>query len=124
MNRFLMICAALLAGTTAAVANTFTNTLENATTQLVDEAWSTDTMTVGGTTSNNLLYIAAGVVFTSTNGVAEFFRIFFGAFDDLRDIGGVRMFFVADPDGTPIELIELPPGVTSTLEMWRGPTPA
>jgi len=38
------------------------------------------------------------------------------------DIGGVRMFFVADPDGTPIEIIELPNGLTSTLEMWRGPS--
>jgi glyoxylase I family protein len=38
------------------------------------------------------------------------------------DIGGVRMFFVADPDGTPIEIIELPNGLTSTVEMWRGPT--
>jgi glyoxylase I family protein len=36
------------------------------------------------------------------------------------DIGGVRMFFVSDPDGTPIELIELPAGITSTLELWRG----
>lgn len=31
------------------------------------------------------------LVFTSTNGVNEFFRIFFSAFDDLRDIGGVRI---------------------------------
>jgi glyoxylase I family protein len=37
------------------------------------------------------------------------------------DIGGVRMFFVADPDGTAIEIIALPNGLTSTLEMWRGP---
>ncbi len=37
------------------------------------------------------------------------------------DIGGVRMFFVADPDGTPIELIELPNGLTSSVELWRGP---
>ena len=37
------------------------------------------------------------------------------------DIGGVRMFFVADPDGTPIELIELPDGLRSTTELWRGP---
>lgn len=36
------------------------------------------------------------------------------------DIGGVRMFFLADPDGTPIELIELPGGLTSTVELWRG----
>jgi glyoxylase I family protein len=38
------------------------------------------------------------------------------------DIGGVRMFFVADPDGTPIELIELPAGLTSSVELWRGPS--
>ena len=31
------------------------------------------------------------LVFTSTNGVNEFFRVFFAAFDDLRDIGGVRI---------------------------------
>lgn len=35
------------------------------------------------------------------------------------DIGGVRMFFIYDPDGTPIELLELPGGVTSTLRLWR-----
>ena len=38
---------------------------------------------------------------------------------DPVEIGGVRMFFVADPDGTPIELIELPDGLTSTVELWR-----
>lgn len=37
------------------------------------------------------------------------------------DIGGVRMFFVTDPDGTPIEIIELPAGLTSSVELWRGP---
>lgn len=37
------------------------------------------------------------------------------------DIGGVRMFFVADPDGTPIEIIELPAGLTSSVELWRDP---
>ena len=36
------------------------------------------------------------------------------------EIGGVRMFFVKDPDGTPVELIELPGGVRSTYEMHRG----
>ena len=36
-----------------------------------------------------------------------------------RDIGGVRMLFVDDPDQTPIEFIELPDGVGSTLQMWR-----
>lgn len=35
------------------------------------------------------------------------------------DIGGVRMFFIYDPDDTPIELLELPAGVTSTLQLWR-----
>ncbi|OBG89979.1 extradiol dioxygenase [Mycobacterium sp. E136] len=35
------------------------------------------------------------------------------------EIAGVRMLFVYDPDGTPIEFIELPAGVKSTLEMWR-----
>jgi catechol 2,3-dioxygenase-like lactoylglutathione lyase family enzyme len=36
------------------------------------------------------------------------------------DIGGVRMFFVKDPDGTPVEFIGLPNGVRSTYEMYRG----
>jgi catechol 2,3-dioxygenase-like lactoylglutathione lyase family enzyme len=36
------------------------------------------------------------------------------------EIGGVRMFFVKDPDGTPVEFIELPKGVRSTYEMHRG----
>ncbi|WP_197503419.1 VOC family protein [Mycobacterium sp. E740] len=35
------------------------------------------------------------------------------------EIAGVRMLFVYDPDGTPIELIELPNGAQSTLQMWR-----
>lgn len=35
------------------------------------------------------------------------------------EIAGVRMLFVYDPDGTPIELIELPAGMKSTLQMWR-----
>lgn len=30
------------------------------------------------------------------------------------EVGGVRMFFLADPDGTPIELIEFPRGVTTS----------
>jgi glyoxylase I family protein len=38
------------------------------------------------------------------------------------DIGGVRMFFIHDPDGTPIELLELPAGVTSTVQLWRPQT--
>lgn len=36
------------------------------------------------------------------------------------EIGGVRMFFVKDPDGTPVEFIELPRGARSTYEMHRG----
>jgi glyoxylase I family protein len=39
--------------------------------------------------------------------------------DSPVDIGGVRMFFIYDPDGTPIELLELPTGVSSTLQLWR-----
>jgi glyoxylase I family protein len=38
-------------------------------------------------------------------------------------IAGVRMLFVYDPDGTPIEFIELPGGATSTVEMWRPVSP-
>ncbi|HET9730134.1 MAG TPA: VOC family protein [Acidimicrobiia bacterium] len=37
------------------------------------------------------------------------------------DIAGVRMFFLADPDGTPIEIIEYPNGARTSTEMWRGP---
>jgi glyoxylase I family protein len=39
--------------------------------------------------------------------------------DAAVDIGGVRMFFVYDPDDTPIEILELPAGVNTTLELWR-----
>lgn len=35
------------------------------------------------------------------------------------DIGGVRMFFVRDPDGTPIEIVEFPDGARTSEEMWR-----
>ncbi len=35
------------------------------------------------------------------------------------DIGGVRMFFIYDPDGTPIELLELPGGASTTAQLWR-----
>lgn len=38
------------------------------------------------------------------------------------DIGGVRMFFIHDPDGTPIEIIELPGGPSSTVQLWRPQT--
>jgi glyoxylase I family protein len=46
------------------------------------------------------------------------------AFGDVRcqppvDIGGVRMLFVYDPDATPIELIELPGGAETTVQLWR-----
>jgi catechol 2,3-dioxygenase-like lactoylglutathione lyase family enzyme len=39
------------------------------------------------------------------------------------EIGGVRMFFVKDPDGTPVEFIELPDGARSAYEMHRGVAP-
>ncbi|MCV7426224.1 VOC family protein [Mycobacterium montefiorense] len=39
------------------------------------------------------------------------------------DIGGVRMFFVYDPDDTPIEILELPAGARTTLQLWRPSTP-
>lgn len=39
--------------------------------------------------------------------------------DAAVDIGGVRMFFVYDPDDTPIEILELPAGARTTLELWR-----
>ncbi len=39
------------------------------------------------------------------------------------EIGGVRMFFVKDPDGTPVEFIELPGGARSTYEMYRDTSP-
>lgn len=35
------------------------------------------------------------------------------------DIAGLRMFFVYDPDATPIELIELPAGARTTDQLWR-----
>ncbi|OBA76617.1 extradiol dioxygenase [Mycobacterium sp. 1554424.7] len=38
------------------------------------------------------------------------------------DIGGVRMFFIHDPDGTPIELLELPSGASTTVQLWRPAT--
>jgi glyoxylase I family protein len=41
---------------------------------------------------------------------------------DPVDIGGVRMFFVEDPDGTPLEIIEYPGGARTSEELWRGPT--
>ena len=35
------------------------------------------------------------------------------------EVGGVRIFFVADPDGTPIEIIEFPRGATTSAEHNR-----
>ena len=35
------------------------------------------------------------------------------------EIAGVRMFFVNDPDGTAIELVEFPNGATSSVSLWR-----
>jgi glyoxylase I family protein len=32
------------------------------------------------------------------------------------EVGGVRMFFLSDPDGTPIELIEFPGGALSSAD--------
>ena len=37
------------------------------------------------------------------------------------EIAGVRMFFVNDPDGTPIEIIQFPDGAKDSAELWRGP---
>ncbi len=37
---------------------------------------------------------------------------------DPVEIGGVRMFFVTDPDGTPIELVEYPNGESTSAQMW------
>jgi hypothetical protein len=34
-------------------------------------------------------------------------------------LGGVRMFFVGDPDGTPLELIEFPNGALSSADHNR-----
>ena len=36
------------------------------------------------------------------------------------EIGGVRMFFLSDPDGTPVEIIEFPGGARTSAELWRG----
>lgn len=69
MKRFLPLFAALLASGSAAVAQNYTNLLENATTQVVNSAWTTNTITVGGTTSDNILYLDSGAVVTSSNAV-------------------------------------------------------
>lgn len=34
------------------------------------------------------------------------------------DIGGVRMFFVRDPDGTPIEFVSYPNGERNSAQLW------
>jgi glyoxylase I family protein len=34
------------------------------------------------------------------------------------EIGGVRMFFVRDPDGTPVEFVSYPNGETTSAQMW------
>ena len=34
------------------------------------------------------------------------------------DIGGVRMFFVRDPDGTPVEFVSFPNGERNSAQMW------
>jgi glyoxylase I family protein len=36
----------------------------------------------------------------------------------LVEIGGVRMFFVRDPDGTPIEFVSYPNGERTSAQMW------
>ena len=36
------------------------------------------------------------------------------------EIAGVRMFFVTDPDGTAIEVIEYPGDARTSAELWRG----
>jgi glyoxylase I family protein len=42
--------------------------------------------------------------------------------EPIVEIAGVRMFFVADPDGTRIEVIEYPNGARTSAELWRGST--
>ncbi|WP_343577049.1 VOC family protein [Mycobacterium sp.] len=37
-----------------------------------------------------------------------------------RVVGGVRMSFIKDPDGSPVEFIELPGDARSSYEMHRG----
>jgi glyoxylase I family protein len=34
------------------------------------------------------------------------------------EIGGVRMFFIRDPDGTPIEFVSYPNGKRTSAQMW------
>jgi glyoxylase I family protein len=35
------------------------------------------------------------------------------------EIGGVRMFFIRDPDGTPVEFVSYPNGARTSAQMWR-----
>jgi glyoxylase I family protein len=37
---------------------------------------------------------------------------------DPVEIGGVRMFFVRDPDGTPVEFVSYPNGEQTSAQMW------
>jgi glyoxylase I family protein len=41
--------------------------------------------------------------------------------EPIVDIGGVRMFFISDPDGTPIEIIQYPNGAITSAQLWRRP---
>jgi uroporphyrinogen III methyltransferase/synthase len=47
------------------------------------------------------------LVFTSPNGVNSFFELFFKAFDDLRDIGGVRIAAVGPATADPLRALHL-----------------
>ncbi|MEN7972903.1 MAG: hypothetical protein ABFR47_03615, partial [Verrucomicrobiota bacterium] len=66
MRRFFLICAALLAGGTAAFG--YTNVLEGATNITINSGWgTTNDMTIGGTTSSNALYIVSGGSLTNAD---------------------------------------------------------
>ena len=47
------------------------------------------------------------VVFTSANGVTSFFELFFRAFDDMRDIGGVRIAAVGPGTAAQLQALHL-----------------
>jgi uroporphyrinogen III methyltransferase/synthase len=47
------------------------------------------------------------LIFTSTNGVTEFFHYFFKAFEDLRDIGGVRIAAVGPATAAKLKALHL-----------------
>lgn len=57
---------------------------------------------------------------TETAGVLDAVSLGDTTDQDLFEIGGVRTFFVKDPDGTAVEFIERPNGARSTYEMHRG----